>query len=328
VCRQSESPFPLPTGRPPRRISSPTREESEFRKHWRSPFLAGLLSLLFPPLGNVYAGQAWRGFRLSIAFMAVSMLFRSLAFQTFGVAWFLLSILLLPIGIVVLIVDAVRAARLQGSGFRLKRYNRWYVYLATVVLLAGINTIFMDVLAPLPRAYSIYGTDMDPTLVHGDCILVDQQVLRSRPPHRGEIVVFRPPHRPDTPYVKRVIGLPGEVLEIRDSQVYIDGKRLNEPYLQRVWQDNRPAERVPEGHLYVMGDNRDNSSDSRSWGALPRDQVSDVVRTVYFSWDSATSSVRWQRIGRTVSRGAVTRTPYGDQAVRAADLAGEQDYAH
>jgi signal peptidase I len=276
-------------------------DESELRRRWRSPFLAGLLNLLFPPLGHIYAGQAWRGIRLYTAYGVISTAALFLAVQSFGVMGLLISALLLVVVIIVriaLIVDAARVARRQGSGFRLKRYNRWYVYLATLVLFLGIGTIFQNVLvAYVGKAYSVYGTDMEPTLLNGDIILVNSLVLRLRPPHRGEIVVFRPPHRPDTPFVKRVIGLPGETLEVRDNMVYINGRRLNEPYLRNAWHDNRPAERIPAGMVYVMGDNRDNSSDSRSWGPVPRDQVSGVVRTVYFSWNRDTSSIRWQRIG-------------------------------
>jgi signal peptidase I len=91
--------------------------------------------------------------------------------------------------------------------------------------------------------------------------------------HRGDIVVFRPPHRPDTPFIKRVIGLPGEILEIHHNRVYINSHPLNEPYLRLAWHDDRPAERIARGMLFVMGDNRDDSSDSRSWGELPLQNI-------------------------------------------------------
>lgn len=290
-------------------------EESELRRHWRSPFLAGLSNLFFPPLGHIYAGRAGRGMCLFTAFVVISTAALYLAVQPVGVAGLLVSLLLIVAGGVWLIADAALVARRQGSGFRLKHYNRWYVYLASLVILLGINATESVLREHVVKAYSIWGTDMEPTLLTGDRILVDKLILRKRPPRRGEIIVFRPPHRPNTPFIKRVVALPGETVEIRHSQVYIDGKALTEPYLHYVWRDDRPAERVPDGHLFVMGDNRDNSSDSRIWGTVPRDQVSEVVRTVYFSWDRATSSVRWQRIGRTLPIWAMTASA----AVLAAD---------
>src|ERR1051326_3116843 len=77
------------------------------------------------------------------------------------------------------------------------------------------------------------------------------------------------PGRPITRFTKGVIGLPGDMLEIRNNHVYINGRRLKEPYLRRAWHDDRAPTRILPGMVFVMGDNRDNSSDSRSWGELP-----------------------------------------------------------
>jgi signal peptidase I len=133
--------------------------------------------------------------------------------------------------------------------------------------------IFLFVESFIVQGFKVYGSCMEPNLYTGERLLGNKLVYRMNGVHRGDIVVFRPPHRPDTPFIKRVIGLPGEVLEIRDNQVYINGRPLREPYLRLAWHDNRPAERVPSGEVFVMGDNRDNSSDSRSWGELPLENV-------------------------------------------------------
>lgn len=281
-------------------------EASEPRRHRRSPILATLANLFLPPLGHIYTGQAWRGICLVIGFGVISTAALYCATQPVGVAGLLVSALFPAFGILVVIADAALIARRQRSEFRLKRYNRWYVYLVAFVLFQGISTIFFSVLeAAVVTAYSVYGTAMEPTLLASDRVMADNWTLRTRSPRRGEIVAFRPPHRPETPFIKRIVALPGETIEIRHSQVYIDGKVLHEPYLQRAWRDDRPEERVPAGHLFVMGDNRDNSSDSRSWGTVPRDHVSGVVRTVYFSWDRATSRIRWECIGRSLPPQAV-----------------------
>jgi signal peptidase I len=146
-------------------------------------------------------------------------------------------------------------------------WREWVETLLTTLL------IFLFVESFVVQGFKVYGSCMEPNLYTGERLLGNKLIYHFDQIHRGDIVVFRPPHRPDTPFIKRVIGMPGEILEIRDNVVYINSRRLNEPYLRNAWHDNRPAERIPAGMVYVMGDNRDNSSDSRSWGELPLSNV-------------------------------------------------------
>jgi signal peptidase I len=133
--------------------------------------------------------------------------------------------------------------------------------------------IFLFVESFVVQGFKVYGSCMEPNLYTGERLLGNKLIYRVDGIHRGDIVVFRPPHRPDTPFIKRVIGLPGEILEIHHNQVYINSHRLDEPYLRLAWHDDRPAERIAPGMLFVMGDNRDDSSDSRSWGELPLQNI-------------------------------------------------------
>jgi signal peptidase I len=133
--------------------------------------------------------------------------------------------------------------------------------------------IFLLVELFVVQGFKVYGSCMEPNLVTGERLLGNKLIYHLQPIHRGDIVVFRPPHKPDTPFIKRVVGLPGEMIAIRRNRVYINGELLDEPYLRYTWHDDRPAERIPPGMLFVMGDNRDNSSDSRSWGELPVSRV-------------------------------------------------------
>ena len=151
---------------------------------------------------------------------------------------------------------------------------------------------------------------MIPTLLVGDYIMVnkfayapvvaavpilgrvEKALLPVRDLERGDIVVFKFPEEPEKDYIKRVIGLPGETIEIRARQVFIDGRPLNEPYkIHRnpkglnFDQDDYPPTKIPAGSLFCMGDNRDNSRDSRSWGFVPRDYVKGRAFMIWWSYE-------------------------------------------
>lgn len=134
----------------------------------------------------------------------------------------------------------------------------------------GLKALLLFMVAQLwvVQGYKVFGSCMEPNLNNGERLLGSKLAMVTGI-HRGDVVVFQPPHKPQTAFIKRVVGLPGELLEIRNNQVFVNGKRLNEPYLQRVWHDERPAERIAKDMVFVMGDNRDNSNDSRMWGELP-----------------------------------------------------------
>jgi signal peptidase I len=140
--------------------------------------------------------------------------------------------------------------------------------------------------------------------------------------HRGDVVVFKFPEDPGRDFIKRVIGLPGETLEVRAKQVYINGQPLTEPYThflepagafgggagEMTSADVRERfgpVRIPADQYFVMGDNRDNSQDSRYWGFLPRDYVKGRALVIYWSFDTSRelnpfSSVRWGRLLRQI----------------------------
>jgi signal peptidase I len=128
----------------------------------------------------------------------------------------------------------------------------------------------------------VEGTSMLPQLHDGERLLVNKLVYYRIQSvswghiERGDIVVFWFPNDPDKSYVKRVIGLPGETVEIKNGRVYVDGKELNEDYLNKEYTQTMPppmTKKVDEHHYFVMGDNRDNSSDSRYWGLVPEKYI-------------------------------------------------------
>jgi len=160
------------------------------------------------------------------------------------------------------------------------------------------------------QAFKIPTGSMEQSLLVGDHILVNKFVFGSpvdgidswllpvSNAQRGDIVVFKYPEDPERDFIKRVIGLPGEKLEVRQKGVYINDVLLDEPYLQVNFkelpistigldrQDSFGSVLVPEGHYFMMGDNRNNSQDSRFWGPLPRSHLKGKAVLVYWSYEA------------------------------------------
>ncbi|WP_022853014.1 signal peptidase I [Thermodesulfatator atlanticus] len=192
----------------------------------------------------------------------------------------------------------------------------WVKTIVLALLLAlFIRTFFV-------QAFKIPSGSMIPTLLIGDHILVNKFIygvrnpitrevwIKGRTPQRRDIIVFIFPKDRKLDFIKRVIGLPGEIVEIRNKIVYINGVPLKEPYVQHTDphilprdvspRDNFGPVKVPPGHLFVMGDNRDASYDSRFWGFVPIRDVKGKAFIIYFSWDKEHFRIRWNRIGKLI----------------------------
>ena len=147
-----------------------------------------------------------------------------------------------------------------------------------VAIVVGALAVALLVKTFLIQAFFIPSLSMFPTLDKGDRVLVNKLSYDLHDVHRGDMVVFdRPEGSPESDIkelIKRVIGLPGETIEARDGVVFIDGDRLDEPYLQDgIRTDNLPPTEIPEGRVFVMGDNRTGSADSRVFGPLDEDTI-------------------------------------------------------
>ena len=134
----------------------------------------------------------------------------------------------------------------------------------------------------LVQNVQVRGTSMFPTLQNGEYILVDRLSYRLHSPARGDIIIFHPPVAPDEDYVKRIIGLPGDRVQVKSGTVYVNGERLSEPYVRMPHTYNWGPGRVPAGDLFVLGDNRDVSYDSHWWGYLKQDRV--IGRAMLAYW--------------------------------------------
>ena len=201
---------------------------------------------------------------------------------------------------------------LQKSGVR-----ETFESLCVAVILALFVRTFVV------QAFKIPSGSMENNLLIGDHLLVNKFVVgptwtgleRTLLPidqiRRGDIIVFKHPEDPDRDLIKRTIGLPGEAIELRNKQVYVNGTPLDEPYVHFLFpidasdisevdvRRNYGPVTVPAGHYFMMGDNRDNSEDSRYWGFMPRDYVKGKALFVYVSFGEGSGSfghVRWARI--------------------------------
>jgi signal peptidase I len=186
------------------------------------------------------------------------------------------------------------------------------------ITLAIILALFIR--AFIIQAFKIPSGSMKNTLQIGDHILVNKfiygvklpftstTIIPYKNPQRGDIVVFKFRQEPKKDFIKRTIGIPGDVIEIRNKEVYVNKKRIEQDYaiytdlhiIPKAIQprDNCGPVTVPENSIFVMGDNRDHSYDSRFWGFVDLKDVKGKAFIIYWSWDNDNFGVRWGRIGK------------------------------
>jgi len=174
----------------------------------------------------------------------------------------------------------------------------------------------------LVQAFKIPSGSMEDTLLIGDHLLVnkfiygtklpfsDKRILKLRDPRRGDVIVFVYPEDPSKDFIKRVIGTPGDVVEEKDKQLFVNGKPYANPHEIHKEKDIIPKEMnprdtfgpitVPPGSYFVMGDNRDRSYDSRFWGFVSRDKIKGLAFIKYWSWDKDKFRPRFGNIGRLI----------------------------
>jgi len=157
------------------------------------------------------------------------------------------------------------------------RPSDWLIAVLVAVLLAMV--IRLNFYAP----YRVYGNSMFPTLQGNELLIVNKWIYERRSPSHGDIIVFHT--REGRDYIKRVIGLPGDEISIHDGYVWLNGKKLKESYIPGKIRGEYPNTRVPPGHLFVLGDNRNFSRDSREIGMVDIDKVVGRVDVVLFPLD-------------------------------------------
>lgn len=293
----------------------------------RSPLVAVVLSLLATGLGHVYCGRIVTGLVLFLA----SLLFAPV---TVAAAWAGLSLpVMLGLGLAILtvigaylyaVVGAYRAARKTQAPYELHDYNRPIVYVLFILVAVTYPPLaLLQLRANVIEAYFIPTGGMAPNVLSGDRILVNKLAYRQRAPERGDLIVFRSPKDRRLNWIKRVIGLPGDTVELKNNDVFVNDHKLERdrvpasslPALEEQGQAyaetnagrryrillgavpdktaNYPKATVPEGSCFVLGDSRDNSTDSRSdtVGFVPLGDVLGQVEFIYLPAET------WGRFG-------------------------------
>lgn len=161
--------------------------------------------------------------------------------------------------------------------------------LETVVF---VGSLFIVIYLFIMQPNQVKGASMEPTFLSGDYILTSKISYKLRAPKRGDVIVFKSPKNPDIDYIKRVIGTAGDRITVRNSEVYVNDELTVEPYISNktnIWEGGYLREgesaTVPSGYLFVMGDNRPRSSDSREFGPIP---FNDVIGVVFYRYFPAT----------------------------------------
>ncbi len=197
----------------------------------------------------------------------------------------------------------------------------WETLRSLLMVLAGVLCIrtFIAEATVIPTG------SMEKTIMVGDHVFLNKLLYGPQLPytswrvpplrtiHHGDIIAFRYPVNPSVMYVKRVIAVGGDMVEVRDKSVYVDGRKIDDPHayyqagsegqLTMSPRDRYGPATVPKGKVFVMGDNRDRSYDSRFWGFVDDNEVEGRAMVIYWSWDSDSNStlpIRWTRFGRII----------------------------
>ena len=253
----------------------------------RKPIIAFLLSFITPGLGQIYNGQFKRGIILYLIelLLVVALIFSGLFLKFFYGAIISLVIIL---GFTIFIWLNALFDAIKLKEVRLKPYNKWYIYLVIVLINSFvIQPVISSVIKNnRVKAYKIPASSMEPTLLVGDYLIVDRGCYKSQKPKRGDIIAFEFPKDPSKDFIKRVIATEGEKVKIVHNKIYIDDQLIDDPWghftMPRSSIEDYAPVKVPQDCLFVLGDNRDNSQDSRFWGFVNIKKVKG--KALYLYW--------------------------------------------
>ena len=277
--------------------------------------MAGLFTFLQPGFGHLYCGTWSKA--INFYFLSKLTMVTSIGL----ILWLPLSrinvllYLVVNIGFYAFVIKkSVNLAKQLGDVYRLKPFNKWYIYLLLLLLVwTGESFFWSDVFRnSFARAFKFPSGSMMPTLFIGDHVLANNLIYHFKEPERNELITFPYPKDESKTFLKRIIGIPGDTVKITDKVLYLNGQKIkDENFTQRIDpgiidgeinpRDNFGPITVPPDSYFVLGDNRDQSLDSRFWGFVMREKIMGRVSVIYWSWDSDASwseVIRWNRIGQ------------------------------
>lgn len=310
-------------------------EETVNTKSRRLPWLAVLLSWVMAGLGHIYCGRFVKG----LIFTFLVCIFIPVFFGALSVGPSSVRVVVIILSLVISIliwlaamIDSWYTAKHTSASYTLKDYNRWYVYLLLVLMGTGGSTqIAFNIRTTLLEAFRVPAVSTYPTIVPNDRLLANKLAYRNRDPERGDLIVFLNPKDRRQNYIKRVVAIAGDTVEIKGGHLYINDEQLQRQKLPRSALNNiriefsgKPLEgdvfeesngdarykiflagpphnqastdftkmTVPEYHCFVLGDNRNLSIDSRNFGAVPLATIKGRADYLYFP------AKDWSRFGR------------------------------
>ncbi|CAA6801857.1 MAG: Signal peptidase I (EC [uncultured Thiotrichaceae bacterium] len=265
--------------------------------------LALLMSLFSPGLGFLYSGAWWLAITIPLLMilLVVGFALSEWIFAPYGILGLLASLFLIYVSSSVLAFFSAR----KRSPSRIHFFQHWVVYLFFIISFFSIQLIFKE-LRPSWLGYEAFrlpSRSMAPSLIPNDFVVADTEAYENDLPKRGDIIVFSRPDKVGVKFTKRVIAIEGDTLKIQRGQILVNQKAVFEPYVKAQYNQRSgllsiEAIKVPKGTVYVLGDNRDNSFDSRYFGVVKAHWLYGRVRALWFSYDKKRGFIRWKRLQR------------------------------